>query len=214
MIPIAGLVAAILCLVAVAALVLADVRGWELGHVGLKLVASTAFVVLSWQCGAWSSLYGRGIFVALLLSWIGDLCLLSSGLFLAGLVAFLLAHLAFAGAFILHGVQLVPLGFGVLLAGSGAVGTLVWLWPRLTGVYRMAVPAYAAAIVTMGSLSIASGLSSGNAWLALGGAAFLVSDIAVARNQFGTPHRLNTVWGLPLYYLAQVLFAWSVWPTP
>jgi uncharacterized membrane protein YhhN len=51
----------------------------------------------------------------------------------------------------------------------------------------------------------------GSTWLIPAGAVlFFASDLFVARNQFVAPDRVNRMWGLPLYYLAQVLFALSV----
>ena len=41
----------------------------------------------------------------------------------------------------------------------------------------------------------------------IGAVLFYTSDIAVARNQFVAPGVMNRVWGLTLYYLAQVLLA-------
>jgi uncharacterized membrane protein YhhN len=39
---------------------------------------------------------------------------------------------------------------------------------------------------------------------------FAISDIAVARDRFVRQSLTNKIWGIPLYYLAQVLFAISV----
>lgn len=39
---------------------------------------------------------------------------------------------------------------------------------------------------------------------------FWCSDLAVARDRFIAPGFVNRLWGLPLYYAAQVAFAWSV----
>ena len=41
----------------------------------------------------------------------------------------------------------------------------------------------------------------------MGAVSFYASNISVARNQFVAPGRVNRMWGLPLYYLAQVLLA-------
>ena len=61
---------------------------------------------------------------------------------------------------------------------------------------------------------VATGLGTGAAtghWLIPAGAlAFALSDIAVARERFVAPGPINKVWGLPLYYLGQVLLALSV----
>ena len=40
--------------------------------------------------------------------------------------------------------------------------------------------------------------------------AFYLSDLAVARDRFVQRSFVNRVWGLPLYYTAQLLFAVSV----
>ena len=38
---------------------------------------------------------------------------------------------------------------------------------------------------------------------------FYLSDLAVARDRFVSPGFANALWGLPLYYVAQLLFAYS-----
>ena len=44
---------------------------------------------------------------------------------------------------------------------------------------------------------------------AIGATMFWVSDLAVARRQFVDPSPRSAIWGLPLYYGAQLLFAWA-----
>jgi hypothetical protein len=44
----------------------------------------------------------------------------------------------------------------------------------------------------------------------IGATCFMSSDVAVARDRFVTPGVANRVWGLPLYYGAQLLLAWTV----
>ena len=39
--------------------------------------------------------------------------------------------------------------------------------------------------------------------------AFYLSDVSVARDRFVAPGFGNRIWGLPLYYAAQLLFALS-----
>jgi hypothetical protein len=45
---------------------------------------------------------------------------------------------------------------------------------------------------------------------AAGAVLFYVSDLAVVRQVFVVPGSADWLWGLPLYYLAQLLLAWSV----
>jgi hypothetical protein len=39
---------------------------------------------------------------------------------------------------------------------------------------------------------------------------FTASDIAIVRNRFVAPGFVNRLWGLPLYYAAQLIIAWSI----
>lgn len=198
------------CLLSVAALVLAELRPRRGLKRFCKVSASSAFVFVAFSLNATDSVYGQAVLAALVLSWIGDVCLLSgrSTLFLSGLACFLFAHIAYSVAFA-AGALHVPAGVAglVLMSIVGALA-LHWLWHRLGTSYRVAVSAYVVAIVAMCSLAIASG-----SWLVVAGAlAFAASDISVARDRFVAPGFANKAWGLPVYYAAQLLLAWSIQP--
>lgn len=200
------------CLVACGALLLCDYRDWKTGKALLKIIASTAFLTLAVQLDATASVFGRLILSALALSWLGDVFLLSqkSSIFLLGLASFLLAHVAFCFAFAVLPVDgLVLLAALVLIGGVGAV-VLAWLWGHLKAVYRVAVTAYVAAIVAMCAMAVAAGAGTGVWLLALGAMTFAISDIAVARDRFVARGAINRLWGLPLYYTAQIFLALSV----
>ncbi|GAB1406933.1 hypothetical protein MASR1M8_08520 [Thermomonas brevis] len=212
MVPAPALWAAGACLAASAALLVAEWRGSRGGRIVFKLAASTAFLLVAWLAGAWDSGYGRMLLLALALSWLGDALLLSSRSreFLAGIGAFLLAHLVFACAFArlpMLGPALLAGGIGVGVAGAGV---LAWLWPRLQGHYRGAVAAYVAAIAAMVTCAVGASAAVGDMRLAVAALAFAASDVAVARNRFVAPGFVNRAWGQPLYYLAQLVFALSV----
>jgi uncharacterized membrane protein YhhN len=87
------------------------------------------------------------------------------------------------------------------------VALVRWLWNRLDKHYRIAVTIYSIAIVVMVSLAAAT-LSP---LITVAACMFVVSDISVARDRFINRSVSNKIWGIPLYYLAQVLFATSVW---
>jgi hypothetical protein len=38
----------------------------------------------------------------------------------------------------------------------------------------------------------------------------MASDVAVARDRFVVRSLANSLWGLPLYFVAQLLLAWTV----
>jgi uncharacterized membrane protein YhhN len=166
----------------------------------LKLVASTAYVAAA---VAWNA--PRPLLIAFALSWVGDALLLSRRMFLAGLAAFLLAHVAFAAAFVSRGIDARVLAAACV--GIAAIAVLIWrwLWPHVKASLRAPVLAYIATIAVMVSTAVATR----NARAAIGALLFFASDIAVARERFVAPGRSNRVWGLPLYYAAQFLIAGS-----
>lgn len=200
------------CLLAVAGLLLAERRAWPATRALCKAAASTAFVALALSLNALDSSFGRWMLLALGLSWLGDVCLLSqaSRFFLSGLGFFLLAHLAFGAAFASGPLDARGLLIGlVLMSGVGALA-LRWLWPHLRGPYRAAVAAYVLAIMAMCTLALARASALG-AWpVALGALAFAASDLAVARERFVSASWWNKLWGLPLYYAAQWVLTWSI----
>ena len=90
-----------------------------------------------------------------------------------------------------------------------AVIILRWLWPHLPDKLRLAVIAYVGAIFLM--VVLAGGTVTAVQPQLLGGAIlFAVSDIFVARERFISSSVANRLWGLPLYYAAQLVFALSI----
>ena len=173
-----------------------------------KPVASAGFIGVALSAGALDTTYGSWVFLGLMLGAAGDILLLgaSRGAFLAGLGAFLFGHIAYVVAFGTIGLQ----GPLVLIVGGVAavVGALifVWLYPHLEGAMVVAVAAYIVVISAM----VVTAAASAAPVVILGSAAFYLSDLSVARDRFISPGFSNRVWGLPLYYGAQLLLAWSV----
>ncbi|GAB3743489.1 lysoplasmalogenase [Lysobacter olei] len=204
--------AAVVCALAVLGLLWAEHREARTVRAVCKTVASTAFVAVALAAGNVETTYARWVLLALALSWLGDVLLLAqrSAVFLAGLGAFLLAHVAYATAFAgwpLHGGALLV--GAVLMVGVGAL-VLGVFWPRLKPLYRVAVPAYVVAIGAMCTLAIGAGAGSSAWWLPVAALAFAASDISVARDRFIGHAFANKLWGLPLYYAAQLVLAASV----
>ncbi len=197
---------------AVATLLVGEYRHNALAKAVAKPLASAGFIALAITAGALGTAYGRAVLAALLLSWLGDVFLLSpkSKPFLAGLAAFLLAHVAYAVAFVVHGQdpRASAVALGLLALPAAVVGR--WLWPHLSAGFRPPVVAYVAVISVMLALACSAVAAGGHPALAVGAAAFYLSDLAVARDRFLAPGFVNRVWGLPLYYFAQLCLAWSV----
>lgn len=175
-----------------------------------KTLASVAFVALAFAQHATRTPYGTAITVGLVLSLLGDVLLLfqDKRVFMGGIFAFLLGHIAFTAAFFLRGIAFGPLEGGLLLALLIAGVVLRWLLPH-SGELKGAVILYVVVISVMVPAAIACSVKNETYVPAVGALAFYVSDLSVARDRFVREGFVNRLWGLPLYYFAQVLLALS-----
>jgi uncharacterized membrane protein YhhN len=180
----------------------ARLRAWS------KLSASTGFVVAGLTSGALETGPGRWLLLGLVLAFVGDACLLSrrKGWFLAGLVAFLLGHLAYVGAFVARGLAPEAAGWALLALAVPAAVVLRWLWPR-AGELRGPVVAYVAVITAMVAAALGAYVHGASPWIPVGALLFYLSDLCVARERFVAHALVNQVVGLPLYYAAQLVLA-------
>jgi uncharacterized membrane protein YhhN len=175
------------------------------GHIQARVIwkalASVGFVICALEQGV-SGRYGTLVLAGLAFGFVGDVLLGLRGRrpFLAGMIAFALGHGLYAVAFAsLRAAEPFP-GVSIALIGLIACGTLAWLWPHL-GRMRVPVAVYVGTLI----------LDNPARWLvALGAALFAVSDVFVARERFVTAESVNQFLGLPLYYAAQFLIAFSV----
>lgn len=200
------------CCVFAAALVIGNLM--HLGSYGgiFKQLASTCFIMTAWSAGAKETAYGKCILAGLFFSWWGDFFLIFGGdlYFLCGLVSFLTAHILYCIAFVIHGLK------PAWSAGSVVVILPLILW-IMSGIYpsvgadmKIPVAAYVVVITFMVMLSVGATARSRNAFIVAGAVAFYFSDVAVARGQFLDTPFPEYVWGLPLYYLGQLLLALSI----
>ncbi len=196
----------------VTALIVTEAKGWRTLRALTKLSASTLFCAVAWSLADVSTPYDRWVLVALAFSWLGDALLLSSRskVFLGGLVAFLLGHLAYAAAFWSHGASVAWLVGGLLAFGLVARAVWRWLGRHVESAMRGPVVAYIVVITTMVSLALAATAAGGTPRILAGAVAFFVSDLAVARDRFVAPGWTNRLWGLPLYYGAQLCLAHTI----
>ena len=181
-----------------------------------KPITSALFLMTAWLQGP-QHLYDWLMVAALTLCALGDVALIRRDRqwFLTGLVAFLLGHVAYAAAFnarvplfTLHTVPMTAISAfscGLFLYFRPYLGKM--LWP---------VAAYVLAITLMliGAMALAAGEGGSvgpGLLIPLGATLFYFSDITVARDRFvpgvGFANRL---FGLPVYYAAQFLFAFSI----
>ena len=206
--PLAGIA---LLVGAVAALLWAEVRRSRLGIWIAKPAASTLFIAIAVSSGAVESPFGQMILVGLVLSWLGDVFLIPRHQlsFITGLGSFLLAHVAYSVAFVLQPLATTPLIIGAIAMFAFAAAVVRWLWLHLSPTLKPAVAAYVVAISVMVILACGT-ITAAGLQLVIGAVLFAVSDVFVARERFVTSAVANRLWGLPLYYLAQLVLALSV----
>ncbi len=178
---------------------------------GLRLLAKAAVLPLLASAVAFGgdTVPARGwLIVALLLSGLGDVSIELD--FLAGMAAFAVAHGVYVALFwprrrdfeCVTAADRLRLG----LLGIAAALFLARLAPVLRGTLRVAVPAYAVALLAMaGSAQL---VSRGRPWVPLGALLFVLSDGLLAVQRFaGDPIGRSWVW--PLYVAAQALIVYG-----
>jgi uncharacterized membrane protein YhhN len=156
--------------------------------------------------------YQVAVTLGLCFSLLGDVILmLPRNRFLAGLVSFLLAHLAYLTAF----TSGVPFGAVLsLLPPLLAIGLILLyvLWPGL-GRMRLPVLLYTNVIVVMVWQALSRGRvlgSTGATLAAVGAVLFMASDALLALDRFRKPLPHRQVWIMVSYGVAQALIALSV----
>jgi len=213
-----GLTVAPLLAVAVLSLLWAEARGCIPGRLVFKpastlLVVATAF--LSFAHPRVHPTYAAGILVALVFSLGGDVALMfkqSPRPFMAGLLFFLLAHVAYAVTFTVQGgTHAFDLISAVILLALG-IAVFLFLRPGL-GTFQGPVALYILVISLMVNRAISTLFSPSYAlvqgWLITAGAIlFWVSDFILAVDRFHHPLRWNYLL-LVFYYAGQYLIALS-----
>lgn len=181
-----------------------------------KPAATLAIIAWAWPRGADAPAQRRWIRAGLWLSLAGDVFLIAPQGFLPGLVAFLLAHLAYIAAFTRRlrlGARWEPFA----LYAAVAALLLGVLWPGVPAALRLPVLAYVVCLAAMAAQAAAVWLASrGTAdealarSAALGGLLFMTSDALLAFNRFHAPLPLASLWILATYWSAQALIARSM----
>jgi uncharacterized membrane protein YhhN len=184
-------------------------------HIITKSILSSLFVVTALFQSRSVPAYFNYLFVGLIFCLVGDVCLAlpQRKAFVGGLVAFLVGHVLY----ILSFSSLTPVSFWfspgmfILIVISGLIFS--WLRPHLK---TMLIPVllYIVVITLMAAGAWAVFLKSsfqfyGRALILIGALCFYVSDIFVARHRFIKEEYQNRLLGLPLYYTAQFMLAFS-----
>ena len=182
----------------------------------LKIIASLLFVVLGFVIvdDVPGQPLARPLFLsALVLSLIGDALLVPKGhkrVFQFGLVSFLLAHVVYVPAFIVRGVDWRVVGVVGVVMIVPLLLVMRWLRTHVQGGMWPAVAAYVVVISVMFSVAagaVAFGATSSvgvTPAVLIGALCFWLSDISVARERFVARSFVNRLFGIPLYFYAQL----------
>ena len=199
--------------VMVVALLLAERASSQRGVAITKPLTSLGFIAVAYLGGALETSYGQAVLVGLCACALGDVLLIPRGAgaaFLGGMASFALGHAAYAYAFMQRGTAPIAALVALALMITVAVATLRWLGPGLPPEMRIPIRIYIAIISAMVVLAVGASFAVADPWLAAGAVLFAISDLAVARERFVQAAFTNQLWGLPLYYAAQVVIASTV----
>lgn len=208
-------------LVAVAAAIAGAMLGGNalwLHYIGKPL----ATLLLCWQVAHTgqpvSPGYRLAVAIGMVLSLVGDVCLMLPGdLFVPGLVAFLLAHIAYIVAFA-PGSGGKARAAAFALVAVVAAANLFGLLPRVDAALKIPVVAYTVVLAAMAAFALArawtptmaSALPRSARWAAIGAVLFMTSDSLLAWDRFGGGISMSALLVLGTYYAAQWCIARSV----
>ncbi len=207
-----ALIATATTLLGLAGLLAAKRADSQLGVWLTKPVAAAGFIALALTVGALETTYGQWIVLGLVLSFFGDVFLIPEdrpGVFKAGLGSFLLGHVAYTIAFSTLPVSVLVAGATALVCAVAAAGVLVWLGPNLDSDMRVPVYAYVAVISSMLVMASSCAFASDRPDIFAGALLFYLSDLSVARDRFVAPGFWNGAWGLPAYFVGQLVLAYG-----
>jgi len=205
----ATIVFVIVTAIACMALVYCQRMGWAQAAAFSKVLASSGFLLTAVSAGALRHQFGRIVFAGLVLSMVGDMTLIGATRehFLAGLVAFLFAHIAYTTAFISFGQARRWVIAAALPVTVSAVAVLLWLLPLAAAGLELPVRMYTAVISLMVITAFGARGAGASTLIVAGAIMFFVSDLSVAWLRVAGTDFPAYVWGLPLYYGGQLCFA-------
>jgi len=201
-------------LAAAAAAAVSDWFAVATGRRGVEQVAKPAYVVLlgafAWLLHADETVSGWWLLVALALCLVGDVLLLADydEAFGLGLLTFLLAHVAFAGAVVTMAHR-PPLWVGVAVTVVVVTAVVAFfLWPMARRDLAEGLPPTVYAVVLGAFVAVA--WWSGQVLVGVGASLFLVSDGVLAAGRFWREVRGYRVVVMVTYHLALLLLVLGV----
>jgi len=198
-----------------------EIREHRVGLVATKTPLSLLFIVAVILQPHPVPSYYHLLLSGLAFCLFGDvfLALPQKQMFLPGLISFLIAHVCYILAFYYVTHINVFTYVGAIITFPVSAGIYLYLRPHLNSMNRPVI-AYVIVISFMlcGAWSILgdSGiLLKGRSSVFIAALCFYLSDVFVARDRFVKREHFNRIAGLPTYYAAQFLLAFSVaWIDP
>lgn len=200
--------ALVFAIVAVAVSGALAVAASESGRRNLVAVFKPLTTILLLGVVGWpTTTFSRFVVMGVMLSVVGDVALLSPSdrAFMAGLAAFLLAHLAYIFAFWQAAVWSPSVIVAAFLTLATSAALLGAIWGGARGLH---VPTVLYGLVISGMVIAAVATLGGSLraapFAAAGAVLFYVSDASLAINRFRRPIPYASVFTLGIYWIGQV----------
>ena len=203
---------AILACAAVVAIVdwIAVARGWTRVEYAAKPLTMVALIGVALTIDPAYSDMRAAFVIALACSLVGDVFLmLPTDRFVAGLAAFLAAHLAYTAGFLLGPGSVGGLAIGALITAAVAIPFGV----HVVRAVRRSAPAVVTpvvAYVVVISVMVAAATGLGNPWAIVGAWLFFASDALIGETRFVRPIPAGRLAIIVTYHLGQALLVVSL----
>ena len=186
----------------------------------LKGLASLCFVILGMICSSGSPL-ARLVMFGLILGCIADILLNLRWVFKEkGQLIFLVGILVFLSGHVLYLAAVLPLSANWILCFAVGVvltaGLMIWIFKQITAkkVFKIFGVFYLGAIMLLNCVAVGNLISAPSAFTGLfaaGALFFLVSDIVLILNTFGSETKQSLrITNISLYYIGQLFIALSL----
>ena len=213
-------ITSILCLCLAAMFMWMEKKEKYVGAVVLKGMASLCFVFVGVMAGNGGQL-AKLIVTGLLLGCVADVLLNLRWVFpKKGQLLFLVGILVFLGGHVVYLAAVLPMAdnWAVCVVVGVVLTALLmkWIFSKITAkkAFKIFGVFYLGAIMLLNCVAVSNLMTAPSAFTGLfaaGALLFLISDIVLILNTFGQKSKFSLrVTNLSLYYIGQLLIAWSM----
>ena len=213
-------ITSILCLCLAALFMWTEKKENYMGAVILKGLASLCFVLVGVMAGNGGQL-AKLIVTGLLLGCVADVLLNLRWVFpKKGQLIFLVGILVFLGGHVVYLAAVLPMAdnWAVCVVVGVVLTALLmkWIFSKITAkkAFKIFGVFYLGAIMLLNCVAVSNLMTEPSAFTGLfaaGALLFLISDIVLILNTFGPKSKFSLrVTNLSLYYIGQLLIAWSM----